>query len=77
MIRLGFLLRGYFKGVCKGPIVGFYNVGVLIIRVGLGLGGYISTKSTPNSTSFGNCFGPHGNNPNRGLGYMTMRGYYC
>ena len=38
MIRLGFLLRGYFKGVYKGPIVGFYNVGVLIIRVGLGLG---------------------------------------
>ena len=33
IIRIGFLERGSFKGVYKGSIVEFYNIGALLIRI--------------------------------------------
>ena len=33
IVRIGFPLKGSLKGVYKGSIVGFNNIGALIIRI--------------------------------------------
>ena len=36
-LRIGVPLKGSFKGVYKGAVVGFYGIGAFIIRIGFGV----------------------------------------